>query len=166
MADELAKNALNKDSITDIGLGLQEAYKLLWQDAFSKFQKSWEDNKETKVSFYKTLNPKTKKTQTKTYSKIRRDDVNIFRLTSGYNILNEPTANIFNNVNPNCSHCNTPENTAHYLLHCSKYSNQRKNLIYDLEKLKLKLSLTTLLKDPVCLPYTIKYINATKRFTR
>jgi len=70
-----------------------------------------------------------------------------------FNISNSPT----------CLQCNShPETVSHYLLHCSKFGEQRRHLIRELKPgIQLDLSI---LGDKQNLPALFKFINGTNRF--
>ncbi|KAF8581900.1 hypothetical protein K439DRAFT_1300401, partial [Ramaria rubella] len=61
-----------------------------------------------------------------------------------------------------CAECRQPETTAHYLLHCRRFTTQRRQLRHDVGK--ASHSLQRLLSDPKIINHTLQYIQDTNRF--
>ena len=62
-----------------------------------------------------------------------------------------------------CPHCSAPESVSHFLLYCSKYTDQRQSLHF---KTGIAASsMPWLLNDAKVVPHTLRYIADTKRFS-
>ena len=63
-----------------------------------------------------------------------------------------------------CAHCVSPESVAHFLLHCCRYTSQRRQMCYKVSV--AATSVPRLLSDAEVIPHTLRYIAETARFEK
>ena len=63
-----------------------------------------------------------------------------------------------------CAHCVSPESVAHFLLHCRRYTSQRRKMRYKVGV--ATTSMLQLLSNAEVIPHTLHYIAKTARFEK
>ena len=95
----------------------------------------------------------------------RRMEILFSQLRLGRCRLNAPLYKIKKADSPLCEHCPEEETPSHYLLKCSYYEEERKNLMEELGKLNIKkVTIRTLLTNHLATPFVEKFISQTSRF--
>ena len=104
----------------------------------------------------------------KTYQTIfdrpRRDASILMQLRCGHVALNMFLWKIRACDSALCSHCVSPESVSHFLLHCRRYTSQRRKMRYKVGV--AATSVPRLLSDAEVIPHTLRYIAETARFEK
>ena len=160
-ADELAKQGAGLDTITtNIEISKSEVYEIIHRNILVEWQAHWENS--TTGSAYRKSENKIS-TKAKDVHKIRKHEVILLRLKTGHCCLNGHLARINCHQDGMCDTCNRPETVKHFLMKCSKYTNQRVALMRSLQTENIDFTLENLLNIPVTAQAVIKYVVNTHR---
>lgn len=90
----------------------------------------------------------------------------IAQLRAGHTPLSSFLYRIQATDSPNCTVCDQPETTEHYLMLCSAYTSERNDLFKELRKLKIPRKTQDVLTNPSAFEALATYISRTGRFVR
>jgi hypothetical protein len=91
----------------------------------------------------------------------------IYQLRSGHLPLNKYLHKIKKIESPDYTTCKVEESVHHYLIKCSRFTNQRKKLRQTLAAEKIKINVNSLrdvLDSPKAFPFLSKFILSTHQF--
>lgn len=172
-ADEAAKEAHSKSSITVQPLCLQENQNSLYGKVRQYWEQYWIDltnSTTTGLHLRKIRNDSMNSIQ---WPMVRKEAVILARLRVGHVGLNAYLARFNMSETPNCDFCNVPEDVDHYLLHCCKYMASRMILESDVERIGAEMTLSSLLggttsgkKQWRIVKITLNYVKSTRRFRK
>lgn len=130
-ADKLAKAALGLDDIDcDIHLSARETFPHIKKLVMN----NWKNTLQNTTLPPQLPIPNTLQAPPK-YSKSVKHDKIITRLRLNYTKLNAELGQHIFNTNDTCRHCNNPETTEHYILHCNEHATHRIQLLNTLRTL-------------------------------
>ena len=159
-ADKLAKQSLNNTEIQTIPYDIHEHNININKYITNKWQKAWNEHRET---FYKHIQPIVKyNCQTQTKNVHLESIYTSFILNNAP--LNQNLSKIIKNLDPNCLACHTAETPHHYFFECHRYANIRKQLTDKLDQQGATHNVINLLKLTNIIPTTIDYIKHSNRF--
>jgi len=132
-ADKLAKNSLEHTQINDnTGRSAQEQISLANQAIKERWAIDW--LQENSHKWNTVINKNKLKTSYTQYSTNRCEDGIITRLRLGKTKLPGDRIHIAGITQPNCTHCNEPEDIQHYFDSCPQHDTQRQILKTELRK--------------------------------
>ena len=134
-ADELAKNALDKQNIdSNILLGKSEIYSLIRQ----RINKHWQNLWDTLSTYWSTkLNIETNHRLTIYNSSLRKDKI-IGRIRMGTTLLPAHcTIQALTGCSQNCNTCGTPEDIEHVIFYCPNFNIERTTMYKKLKSINI-----------------------------
>ena len=147
LADEMAKGALNLDTVEDLPLEYCD-YKTKVKNYLNlKWQRSWDrindpPNNPTKLYQIKPV----LQDWSSSNRRCREEEIVLARLRLGTSLLNKKhlfTGDPF----PTCTVCQTDLTMAHLLIECPRYNQERNQIVHHLNKERLHISLENILND-------------------
>ena len=155
MADALAKTAAEKARHLpqNAEISMQEIKKTNKELTLEKWKRRWENTKSHK---YKQIVPAINDQGLKQRSFLlkhtsRKVSSKILRLKSGHCMLNSHKNKIDKETQPNCDQCQVRETPEHFLLHCSKFEEERRKLLQTFKNIYIEhnLLIFTLTMDDI-----------------
>ena len=98
---------------------------------------------------------------TPTDGRLRFQQTTLFRLKTGHCRLSAHLSRIGICEEAMCNICNTPETVEHFLLHCSKFTDERLCLLQKATEIGVTPNLYNLLTDDRIFVYVTKYVRDT-----
>ncbi|XP_048015377.1 uncharacterized protein LOC125247880 [Megalobrama amblycephala] len=161
LADECAKEATGKSDI-DIKVNYSKAEMkfLIKQHVKNRWQKQWVDER-TGRWLYNIQRIVGKGRITR---RNRKEESIISRLRFGHTALNSTLNKIGKHQTGACEYCNQEETVEHVIMKCPKYNSERRVLIFNLKRIKMKFNLTNLLQrnsHEECIDFLLLYLKMT-----
>ena len=168
-ADQIAKEALHKNTIAELKPSLQDTLNHINSRIKIALEEDWDRFKGTqRLGLIKDKWEYWPCTEIPN----RKMEISMARLRLGYTKLNKHMNKIGLSETPNCIHCNLPETVEHFLIHCYRYHSYRTELKAKLQEIGIKTLSTNILlgggnidkdKKSKIHKCTLKYIKQTNK---
>ena len=155
----MAKEALNRH---EVDIQVKPEVEEIVSIAKGNIMQNWQDrwNNDNRARFYHALEPEVN-SAVKFHDINRRREVTVTRLRFGHCRLNKQLHLMGIHENGLCSQCNVPEDVPHYLLHCDKYNDLRRELVGQATQKNVDVTVRNLLTKPELGEALWSYIRAT-----
>lgn len=154
-ADQLAKDALQKRAIKKLKLDYRDCYNIIKRFIFSEWQKEWNDNN----CFMQRVKPDIKEWES-SYQKNRKEEIVLSRLRMCCTLLD--VKHFYEGMAPPvCEECNVRLTSKHVLMDCTKYTQERVNVVQHLNESNVQGSIYGLLGDGFPISLLISFLRKT-----